>query len=115
MDCYIKFIIHIYITEALTLYVKEHDLLAIAVMILCTYDVFSSIFQLDPIDDKDIIVAMIPLHKLDGLPQLLIVVRPRQSRCCDRNYATSELHALPFVSKRTLWFNDESGRCLSAI
>lgn len=56
--------------------VKEDYLLAIAVMILRAYNVFSPVFQLDPVDDEGVIVTVVPFHKFNRLPQFLVIVRP---------------------------------------
>lgn len=53
--------------ETLTLYIKEDNLLAIAVMILRAYDVLSSVFQLNSVDDEGVIVVVIPFHEFHGL------------------------------------------------
>lgn len=53
--------------ETLTLYIKEDNFLAIAIMVLRTYDIFSSVFQFDPVDDEGVIVAVISLHEFHRL------------------------------------------------
>lgn len=57
----------ILIKGTLTLYIKENNLLAIAIVILSAYDILSSIFQLNSVDDEGIIVAMISFHEFDRL------------------------------------------------
>lgn len=55
-------------SETLTLYIKENDFLTIAVMILRAYNVLSSVFQFDSVNNEGVIVAVVPLHEFDGLP-----------------------------------------------
>lgn len=99
----------------LTLHVKEDDLFAIAIMVLCAYNILSPVFQLNPVDDEGVIVTVVPFHKFDRLSQFLVIVRPTQGRRCDRDHTASELHALSLVGKRALRLDDKSRRRLSAI
>lgn len=62
-----KYKYKILIEETLTLYIKEDNLLAISIVILRAYDVLSSVFQLNSIDDEGIIVTVVPFHEFDGL------------------------------------------------
>lgn len=62
-----RFIMYINMKESLTLYIKEDNLLAIAIVILRAYDVLSSIFQLNSVDDEGVIVVVVPFHEFHGL------------------------------------------------
>lgn len=50
-----------------TLYVEEHNFFSIAVGVFCSNDVFSSVIEFSSVNDKCVIIASIPLHKLDTL------------------------------------------------
>lgn len=57
----------ILIEETLTLYIKEDNFLTIAIVILRAYDIFSSVFQFNSIDNEGIIIAVVSFHEFDGL------------------------------------------------
>lgn len=59
------------------MYVKEDNFFPVTVMILGTYHIFSSIFELNSVNDESVIVAVITFHEFNGLPKLLIIVEPR--------------------------------------
>lgn len=54
--------------ETLTLYIKEDDFFTVAIMIFRAYNVLSSIFQLNSVNNKGVIVTMVSLHKFNRLP-----------------------------------------------
>lgn len=60
----------------LTLNVQEHDFLPVAVVVLGSDDVLSSVVQLDSVDDEVIVIVAVSFHKLDTLLELLVIVVP---------------------------------------
>ena len=59
------------------LYVEEDDLLGDAVVVFGPDDELAPVRDFDAVDDESVVVSDVPLHVLDALPQLHVVVVPR--------------------------------------
>ena len=74
--------------------VEEDRLLSDTVMILGVDDELSTVVDLASVDDKGVVVPDVPLHVLDALPELDIVVIPGDAAVGQRDYPTGEPRTL---------------------
>ena len=84
-------------------------------MVLGADDVLSPVVQLAPVDDEGVVVARVPLHVLDALLELLVVVEPGERGRRYGDHPARELDALALVRERALGLDDEPWRRLPAI
>lgn len=84
-------------------------------MVLCSDNVLSSVVNLSSVDNKRVVITSIPLHELDTLLELLVVVEPSESGRGDSNDTARELYALALVTEGTLWLDNKAGSGLSAV
>lgn len=99
----------------LTLYIQEDHFLPVSVMVLSADNILSSILHLGSVDNKRVVISSVSLHEFDTLLELLVVMEPSQSWRGNSNDTACEFDTLAFVTERTLWFDDESGRSLSTV
>jgi hypothetical protein len=81
------------------LYVEKNGLLSDAIVIDSSDYVFTTILQLDSVNDECIIIACISFHELDALLKLAVVVCPTNGRWGNSDDATVEFGTLPLISK----------------
>ena len=89
--------------------IEEHGFLGHAVVILGPYDELSTIGNLDPVDDEGVVVADVPLHELDALLELDVVMVPGHGASRQTDDAASESGTVAFQSKGGLGLDDKAG------
>ena len=91
------------------LHVEEDRLLCHTIVVLGGDDELATVLDLASVDDEGVVIADVPLHELDALLELDVVMVPGNGASRQTDDAASESGTVAFQSKGGLGLDDKAG------